>query len=305
MYHGPDPSIGWTGNWGMAASAEEKDYVHQFISMLDSVQGSQPQHTIANVAGFELRFNTEDPNQYFAFTDTLNPDLIVVEIGDIVNTDTAVKYDFGNHYYTMLQTLKSKHPLADIVAMTKFWVNRTIDTMIINAAQKAIIKVADLSLIPWDNSNYAYSERHFDYSGVGIHPGDRGMRRIAEIILAAVLDGTTFVPHNLTIQFKSKLIQNYPNPFNSTTNISFSIPARTFVSLLVFDMLGREVATLVNEELSSGNHTRQWNATNMTSGIYFYRLSAVPSAWRDLVPTAGREGQAGTFTETKKLVLLR
>jgi photosystem II stability/assembly factor-like uncharacterized protein len=84
-----------------------------------------------------------------------------------------------------------------------------------------------------------------------------------------------------------RLFQNYPNPFNPSTTISFSLQARTFVSLKVFDVMGREVATLASEELSAGSFTRRWNAAGMPSGIYFYRL------------------QAGAFTETKRLILLK
>jgi photosystem II stability/assembly factor-like uncharacterized protein len=83
------------------------------------------------------------------------------------------------------------------------------------------------------------------------------------------------------------LKQNYPNPFNPTTTISFALPSRSFVSLKVFDMLGREVATIVSEEMAAGNYSKQWNAAKMSSGVYIYRL------------------QVGSFTETKKLVLLR
>jgi lysophospholipase L1-like esterase len=81
--------------------------------------------------------------------------------------------------------------------------------------------------------------------------------------------------------------QNYPNPFNPATTISFSFPTRSFVSLTVFDALGREVSTLLSERLSAGTYLRQWNAAGLSSGVYFYRL------------------QAGTFIETKKLILLR
>ena len=70
------------------------------------------------------------------------------------------------------------------------------------------------------------------------------------------------------------LNQNYPNPFNPSTTISFSLPSQSFVSLKVFDALGREVATLVSEEMSAGSYSRQWNAATMSSGIYFYRLQA-------------------------------
>jgi photosystem II stability/assembly factor-like uncharacterized protein len=89
------------------------------------------------------------------------------------------------------------------------------------------------------------------------------------------------VPTSVTLE------QNYPNPFNPTTTISFAIPSRSLVSLKVFDVLGREVSTILSEELQAGSYTRQWNASAMASGIYFYRL------------------QAGTFTETKKLLLLK
>lgn len=83
------------------------------------------------------------------------------------------------------------------------------------------------------------------------------------------------------------LDQNYPNPFNPNTTIEFSLPLKSFVSLNVYDALGREVANLIREEMNAGTYSRMWNADGLASGIYFYRL------------------QAGTFTETKKLVLLR
>jgi hypothetical protein len=84
-----------------------------------------------------------------------------------------------------------------------------------------------------------------------------------------------------------KLLQNYPNPFNPTTNIKFSIPHNVFVSLKVYDIEGREVAKLVNTELKSGTYECNWNATNCSSGIYFYKF------------------QAGNYLETKKMIFLK
>ncbi len=85
-----------------------------------------------------------------------------------------------------------------------------------------------------------------------------------------------------------KLFQNYPNPFNPTTTISFCLPSRSLVSLTIFDVLGRKAATIINSEtLPAGNYSKQWNASDYSNGVYFYQL------------------QAGTFTETKKLLLLR
>jgi hypothetical protein len=86
------------------------------------------------------------------------------------------------------------------------------------------------------------------------------------------------------------LSQNYPNPFNPTTSISYTIPQggiRHAVSVRIYDLLGREVATLVNEIKSAGTYTILWNAASMPSGIYFYRL------------------QSDNFVATKKLVLIK
>ena len=83
------------------------------------------------------------------------------------------------------------------------------------------------------------------------------------------------------------LVQNYPNPFNPTTTIKYQIPELSFVTLKVYDVLGREVAILVNEKKSVGSYEVEFNATSLPSGVYFYRL------------------QAGSFVETKKMVLMK
>jgi hypothetical protein len=86
---------------------------------------------------------------------------------------------------------------------------------------------------------------------------------------------------------KLELYQNYPNPFNPTTIINYQLPISNWVTLKVFDVLGREVVTLVNEKQEPGKYEARFNASNIPSGMYFYRL------------------QAGAFTETKKLLLVR
>jgi photosystem II stability/assembly factor-like uncharacterized protein len=83
------------------------------------------------------------------------------------------------------------------------------------------------------------------------------------------------------------LYQNYPNPFNPTSKIKFRISDRGFVNLKVFDILGNEVATLVNEEKTAGEYEVEFNAKGLSNGIYFYKM------------------QAGNFAETKKLVLMK
>jgi len=83
------------------------------------------------------------------------------------------------------------------------------------------------------------------------------------------------------------LAQNYPNPFNPSTQIQFSVPQAGFVSLKVFDMLGREVATLVHQELTPSSYSITWNAANVASGVYLYKLDA------------------GNYSVTKKMVLMK
>jgi hypothetical protein len=121
-----------------------------------------------------------------------------------------------------------------------------------------------------------YSDRLFIGTNIGVF-----YRPLSEMIFTAVHNEASHISSSFTLE------QNYPNPFNPSTSISFDLPSKSFVSLKVFDLIGKEVATIVSEEMPAGSYTKQWNAANMPSGVYFYRL------------------QAGTFIETKKLVLLR
>ncbi|MBK7260272.1 MAG: T9SS type A sorting domain-containing protein [Ignavibacteriae bacterium] len=77
------------------------------------------------------------------------------------------------------------------------------------------------------------------------------------------------------------LMQNYPNPFNGTTTIRFSLASQAFVSLKVYDVLGREVSTLVQETLEGGEHARQWDAPAASSGTYYCRFHT-PSGSRTI-----------------------
>lgn len=91
--------------------------------------------------------------------------------------------------------------------------------------------------------------------------------------------GPTAVAHaNVTEEFA--LMQNYPNPFNPKTHFGFRIPDFGFVTITLYDMTGKEVATLVNEQLQAGSHEASFDASGFASGVYFYRLSATDPAGR-------------------------
>jgi len=100
-------------------------------------------------------------------------------------------------------------------------------------------------------------------------------------IITGVNDNKEAIPK------KFELSQNYPNPFNPTTRIEYSISSKQFVTLKVYDILGREVTTLVNEEKSAGSYEVTFNAGNLASGVYIYTI------------------KAGAFYQTKKLILLK
>lgn len=90
-------------------------------------------------------------------------------------------------------------------------------------------------------------------------------------------DSPVAVEDDKEIPVKFSLSQNYPNPFNPSTAIEFTLARKEFVSLKIFDILGREIITLVNQELNGGKYKYTWNAANAASGVYFYKLSGSTS----------------------------
>ncbi len=97
----------------------------------------------------------------------------------------------------------------------------------------------------------------------------------------------TDVENEETIPTVFKLEQNYPNPFNPSTRIKFAVPEKSNVLIKVYDILGSEVATLVNEEMDAGWYENNFNAAGLSSGVYLFRM------------------EAGNFISTKKMIYLR
>jgi len=93
------------------------------------------------------------------------------------------------------------------------------------------------------------------------------------------------------------LQQNYPNPFNPTTVISYSLPVDGMVTLKIYHLLGREVATVLqNETMESGNYQTTFNTTSLTGGAYFYRIN---------VESVDEDGIKNTFTDVKRMMLIK
>ena len=107
-------------------------------------------------------------------------------------------------------------------------------------------------------------------------------------ILKTTNGGLTYIGKlNNEVPEKFVLNQNYPNPFNPSTNISFAVPSDAFVTVQVFDVNGRLVSEPVNDKLEPGKYKVTFNAENLSSGIYYYRLTA------------------GSYSQTKKMILLK
>jgi len=125
------------------------------------------------------------------------------------------------------------------------------------------------------------TDLHFFNKDKGIAVGGFGTILLGDYSVSGIDDNITAIPNEFILS------QNYPNPFNPTTKIRFSIPQYSTVALKIFDVLGREVNTIIQEEIPAGEYEIEFNGKELTSGIYFYRLSA------------------GSYLETRKMILIK
>jgi hypothetical protein len=127
----------------------------------------------------------------------------------------------------------------------------------------------------WDNNQWYNPIGDFDWTNVDkfeivsesqdLSGKDFAFDNIKFVDITTAIDN-----NNLPTEFL--LNQNFPNPFNPNTTVNFSLPQNGFVTLKVYDVLGREVATLINQQMAVGYHRVDFNASHLTSGIYFYKL---------------------------------
>jgi hypothetical protein len=117
--------------------------------------------------------------------------------------------------------------------------------------------------------------------------------RLNGCVINGIVHGDTSLPviglNNtcMDLPINYSLSQNYPNPFNPQTKIKFAVPKATYTKLIIYDLLGREVTTLINSELKPGTYEADWDGSYFSGGVYFYKL------------------MAGDFIETKKMVLIK
>lgn len=175
-------------------------------------------------------------------------------------------------------------PVGDGIAVSKDAIGTRIEVQLSNAARS-------WSVFRTLHGGNAFSAQngfqlHFylsdatEINGMVITWPDGSVKTVTEGLsidtsIITYYNGLTTGVHNLnTLPASFRLEQNYPNPFNPSTTIRFQLPAENHVELRVFDLLGQEVATLVDEQRSAGEHSVTWNADGQSSGMYFYTIAA-------------------------------
>lgn len=185
--HGPSAKVGWAGNWGMAASAEAKDYVHLVVDGMEKKRGRKAEFRVANVADFERGYEGYNIAAQLKDEAAFQADTVIVAIGENVpplKTEEA-KTKFKEATVRLLTFLKGRRPCA-LYVRSCFWAEPVRDAILKDACAAAGGVFVDISTLGKIETNYARSERKFEHEGVARHPGDRGMQAIADAILTAM-----------------------------------------------------------------------------------------------------------------------
>ena len=178
-YSPANPSGGWNGNWGMAASAEEKDYVHLLAAKFKQSNASSVVRA-KNIAAFEVDNTTFNFDTELKTYRDQRPDLLIMRIGENVPSSFD-SVAFAKRYQDLLAYLKVGNPNLKIVAAGSVWPNREYANIILSRYSPYV----SLTFMGNDLSNYAYDMQNVS-DGIKQHPGDKGMQVIAETIWAKI-----------------------------------------------------------------------------------------------------------------------
>ena len=185
--HGPKADIDWSGNWGMAATAEAKDYVHLVTKALTEKAGVAPEVMVKNIADFERAYSGYDIAAKMKDAIEFKADLIILAIGENVpGLKTAEdKAKLQASLTTFLTALKGERK-PTILVRSCFWANAAKDEALQQACTAVGGVYVNISSLGKDEANYGRSERPYKHAGVANHPGDKGMAAIAAALVKAV-----------------------------------------------------------------------------------------------------------------------
>lgn len=187
--HGPAPKIGWEGNWGMAASAQDKDFAHLLLKQIAKVAGGMPQVKIKNIAELERQLDAYKIREGLKDEFEFQADLVIVAIGENVSAlkDDELKAKFKTTLTNLLREV-NKQGQPTVFVRSTFWADPIKDQIMKSVSAELGAVYVDNSKLSSVEANYARSERKFEHAGVAGHPGDQGMRAIADLLWAAILE---------------------------------------------------------------------------------------------------------------------
>lgn len=175
--HGPAPDIGWTGDWGMSASAQDKDYGHLLLQKAGTIKPDSSGLFI-NVADFERGFWDFDLAQYQDALD-FQADIIVMRLIENTDRSSLLPHDFAAHYRRMIDYFNPTGQ-ARVICTGSFWEDELGSGIIRDVCSQSGYPYIDLSGLWHDDSQMALGL--FKHEGVARHPSDKGMQSIADLI---------------------------------------------------------------------------------------------------------------------------
>jgi hypothetical protein len=166
--YGLSPDIGWYGNWGMAASSENNDYVHITVSKLDN-----PRFQVINLGDFEYKYNTMDLSFFKAYKDA-RPFIMVYQAGENVEPSTFEKYKYTEHLKKLIEYIKPQH----VVIISEFWPEPIKYQAMLKFTKENSYLFVDISKVMFVEG--ATAKGLYDNSTVALHPSDKGMELISD-----------------------------------------------------------------------------------------------------------------------------
>lgn len=184
--HGPAPDIGWTGSWGMAASRQDLDYVHLLHAKITKAAGGKPEVMVRNIAEFERDLSTFAISEQLKKELEFRPNVVVVAIGENASKpETAeARKQFKGSFDNLLAAIEEAGR-PRIFVRSQFWADAEKDGLMKEVTLARSHTWIDLSGLV-DESCYARWERKIEHPGVAGHPGDKGMKVIADALFTAM-----------------------------------------------------------------------------------------------------------------------
>jgi hypothetical protein len=260
--------------WEDLNQSYENDAPDLFISLYNYVK-SHVGYWHGSTPDYHLRFG-----KYFIRNDQ-----------DVSRCDSLIANGTENYFYGEKfpagYIVEARIPLVDLATKRSWDRTANIDTINWKVGYKISF---DIGINDNDGNNTDPADPQADREGMIFYSptnGDQGYQNVSRWTYTWIGDEVTGVEDDENLVNKFDLQQNYPNPFNPSTKITYSILEPGLVSIKVFDILGRQVAELVNNQQSAGTYTVDFNAQNLSAGVYLYKI------------------ESGSFQASKKMILMK